>query len=80
MVRDSDFVIIALSTAWKQRWEGTSPTVGAGAVVEADTLKGRFNQNQHDFQRRTLAMCAGGVDGDLPRASIAQPVLHQWVR
>ncbi|SEM03546.1 hypothetical protein [Rhodococcus maanshanensis] len=68
MVRDSDFVIVAVSTAWKQRWEGTNePTVGAGAVVEADTLKGRFNKNQHEFQQKTLIVMLPGVsDEDLP--------------
>lgn len=65
MVRDSDFVIVAVSTAWKQRWEGTNvPTAGAGAVVEADTLKGRFNENQHDFQKRTLIVVLPGSSED----------------
>ncbi|WP_172652651.1 hypothetical protein [Rhodococcus opacus] len=68
MVRDSDFVIVAVSTAWKERWEGTnSPTVGAGAVVEADTLKGRFNENQRDFQAKTLiAVLPGASEDALP--------------
>lgn len=67
-VNECDFVIIAISTAWKQRWEGTNaPTVGAGAAAEADTLKGQFNTNQEEFQRRTLVVLLPGVSlQDLP--------------
>ena len=36
---DSAWVIVALSRAWRERWEGRNePTVGAGAVAEADAL------------------------------------------
>lgn len=61
-VRTSEFVIVVLSEAWKQRWEGTNaPTVGAGAVAEADTLKGIFGKNQAEFQRKTLLVLLPGV-------------------
>lgn len=62
MVRDCDFVVIVPSEAWKERWEGTNgPTVGAGAVWEADTLKGKFGSNQTDFQEHTVIALLPGV-------------------
>jgi hypothetical protein len=65
-VRTSDFVIVALSEAWKQRWQGTyAPTVGAGAVAEADELKGIFGQNQAEFQRKTLLALLPGVPSEV---------------
>lgn len=67
-VADSDFVIIVISRAWKQRWEGSNhPRQGAGAVVEANTLKGRFNNDQEDFQKRTLVvLLPGSEEKDIP--------------
>jgi hypothetical protein len=54
-VLNADFVIIVNSKGWGERWSGTnSPTVGAGAVVETDTLKGLLAENQAEFQRKTL--------------------------
>src|SRR3954447_2863658 len=36
-VQSRDWVIVALSPAWRDRWEGRNdPTIGAGAVGEAD--------------------------------------------
>ena len=65
-VRTSEFVIVVLSEAWKQRWQGTNaPTVGAGAVAEADTLKGIFGKNQAEFQRKTLLVLLPGVPRDV---------------
>ena len=65
-VRTSEFVIVVLSEAWKQRWQGTNaPTVGAGAVAEADTLKGIFGNNQAEFQRKTLLALLPGVPKDV---------------
>ena len=61
-------VIVVLSEAWKQRWQGTNaPTVGAGAVAEADTLQGIFGKNQAEFQRKTLLVLLPGVQGMLCR-------------
>jgi hypothetical protein len=66
MVRDCDFVVIALSEAWKQRWEGTNaPTVGVGAVWEADTLKGKFGNHQTEFQQQTLIALLPGVGNEV---------------
>lgn len=54
-VDSSDFVIIAISEAWAQRWSGTNnPTVGAGAVAESDALKGLFQKDQSAWQRKTI--------------------------
>ena len=65
-VRTSEFVIVVLSEAWKQRWQGTNaPTVGAGAVAEADTLKGIFGKNQAEFQRKTLLVLLPDVPRDV---------------
>ncbi|MEE6140628.1 SEFIR domain-containing protein [Mycobacterium sp. 050128] len=62
----SQFVIIVLSEAWKQRWQGANaPTVGAGAVAEADTLKGIFGKNQTEFQHKTLLVLLPGVPTDV---------------
>jgi hypothetical protein len=65
-VRDSDFVIVAISEAWSQRWQGTNAsTVGAGAVAEADALKGIFGKDQAEFQRKTMLALLPGVASDL---------------
>jgi hypothetical protein len=64
--RDSDFVIVAQSQAWKERWQGTNAAnVGAGAVQEADTLKGIFGKNQNEFQRKTLLVLLPGATDDV---------------
>jgi hypothetical protein len=65
-VRTSEFVIVVVSEAWKQRWQGTNaPTVGAGAVAEADPLKGIFGTNQAEFQSKTLLALLPGVPRDV---------------
>jgi hypothetical protein len=72
-VAGADFIVIAISEAWAERWAGTNnPEVGAGAVVEADTLKGILRQNQQDFQARVLiavlpSQKAGMIPLDLGR-------------
>lgn len=65
-VRTSDFVIVAISRAWAERWQGDNvPTVGAGAVAEADALKGIFGRDQSEFQRKTLIALLPGVASDV---------------
>jgi hypothetical protein len=65
-VRTSEFVLVVLSEAWKQRWQGANAsTVGAGAVAEADTLKGIFGKNQAEFQRKTLLVLLPDVPKDV---------------
>lgn len=67
-VASCDFVIIATSQAWKERWEGSNhPTQGAGAVAEANALKGRFNRDQEEFQNRTIiVLLPGAQEADIP--------------
>lgn len=67
-VAKSDFVIIAISQAWKERWQGSNnPTQGAGAVAEANALKGRFNTDQGVFQKRTIiVLLPGSTEEDVP--------------
>lgn len=64
-VRASDFVLIAVTAAWRERWEGKNkPTEGAGAVAEADTLKGLFEEDQEAFQRKAMIAILPGSSGD----------------
>jgi thiamin-phosphate kinase len=64
-IDENDFTIIVLSEAWRQRWEGSNhPNEGAGAVGEADALKGRFTRDQAEFQRRTVAVILPGASTD----------------
>lgn len=75
-VQECELVIVVASTAWRQRWEGTnSPKTGAGAVSEADALKGIFNHDQRDFQSRTILALLPGVG---PEA--IPPDLHRMRR
>lgn len=56
-VIDSQFVIVAISEAWAQRWSGTNkPSKGAGAVAEADALKGLFQRDQSAWQRKVIVV------------------------
>lgn len=56
-VADSQFVIVAISEAWAQRWSGTNnPSKGAGAVAEADALKGLFQKDQSAWQRKVIVV------------------------
>lgn len=62
-IRRRDFILIAASPAWRERWEGTNhPAEGAGAAAEADTLKGIFQQDQLEFQRRVKIVLLEGQD------------------
>ena len=65
-IADREYTFIVMSRGWAQRWEGTNtPTLGAGAVAEADALHGRFAANQDDFQRRTKIILLPGVTKDV---------------
>lgn len=62
-VRNQEFILIAASPAWRERWEGTNhPAEGAGAAAEADALKGLFHQDQLEFQRRVKVILLPGQD------------------
>jgi hypothetical protein len=72
----NDFVLVAVSEAWAQRWSGTNhPRSGAGAAAEADMLKGLFQRDQAAFQRRTqIVILPGRSSDDVP------PDLNRLVR
>jgi hypothetical protein len=56
-IDESDYVLVAISEAWAQRWNGTnSPTKGAGAVGEADALRGLFQRDQGAWQRKVMVV------------------------
>lgn len=75
-VRNADSTLIVVSEAWAERWSGDNdPTVGAGAAVEADTLKGLFVQNQQEWQRRTVLVLLPDVD-----PGVVPPDLQRVVR
>ncbi|MDX3849589.1 toll/interleukin-1 receptor domain-containing protein [Streptomyces sp. AK02-01A] len=68
LVVECDFVLIVISRAWSERWQGhNDPREGAGVVVEADTLKGLFTKNQDVFQNKCVIVLLPGVDAkDVP--------------
>lgn len=74
-VERSQFVIVAISQAWAERWSGTNtPTVGAGAVGEADALRGLFAKDQVAWQRKAMVVVLPSQDdhvipADLMRAT-----------
>lgn len=62
-VISSDRVIIVLSKAWAERWEGLNrPTEGAGAAREADTLHGLFSRNQSEWQSKLIIVLLPEAD------------------
>lgn len=67
-VQQCPWTLIAVNTAWRERFEGRNqPTEGAGVVAEADVLLGMFDQNQDDFHRRVvLVVLPGATQDDVP--------------
>lgn len=64
-IKASDFVLIASSSTYKQRWEGTNdPTSGAGAAREANVLKTYFDRDQATFRRRVKLVILPGSNGE----------------
>ena len=62
-IRKADYVIIATSTAWKERFDGENkPTEGAGAAAEADELLGIYNTSQAVFRSKVVLVQLPGVD------------------
>lgn len=54
-VTENDWVIAAVSTAWRDRYEGGNvPTQGAGAVAEADALISVFQNDQSEFRKKLV--------------------------
>jgi hypothetical protein len=67
-VEAADYVLIAVSAAYKRRWDGAEdPTVGAGATSEANTLKSIFGDNRAEFQRKVkVVVLPGASEDDIP--------------
>jgi hypothetical protein len=63
-----DFVLVATSLAYKERWEGTNdPHTGAGAAREANALKALFDRDQDAFRRRVkVVLLPGSSPEDVP--------------
>jgi hypothetical protein len=74
-IQDNEFVILAVSQAYRERWEGTNdPTTGAGAAREANVLKGLFNEDQRAFYRKVKIVILPGVtEADIPAELKAAP-------
>ena len=72
-IQRADFILIAASRAWRERWEGSNrPTEGAGAAAEADALKGMFNQNQRTFQQRVKVVLLESQDPHVTPPELAR--------
>jgi SEFIR domain len=67
-IEDNDFVLVAVSAAYKDRWEGRNePSTGAGAVREANVLKSLFNDDQGAFYRKVkIVVLPGATKDDIP--------------
>lgn len=69
--RESDYVLVVVNRAWKERWEGTNdPTTGAGAAAEANALMSLFATNQAEFLRKVKLVLFPGVDDDVIPAGL----------
>lgn len=62
---DKDWVLVALSPSWKERFEGrNSPTVGAGAAGEANALRSIWADDQTAFQNKLVLLTLPMVRGE----------------
>ena len=67
-IESTDHVLIAVSGAYKRRWDGTEdPTKGAGAASEANTLKSIFGDDRDEFLRKVkIVVLPGASEDDIP--------------
>lgn len=67
-IEDYDFVLLTVSRAYKERWEGRNdPSTGAGTAREANALKALFNVNQQAFYRKVkVVVLPGATMDDIP--------------
>jgi hypothetical protein len=67
-VRDSDFVLIIVSDAYRERWEETGDSeVGAGAAREANAIKSLFDLDRAAFRRKVkVVLLPGARVDDIP--------------
>jgi hypothetical protein len=72
-VEQSEFVILVMSQSWAERWSGkNNPTEGAGAVAEADALRGLFARHQADWQKKVLIALLPGKRSDIIPLDLAR--------
>jgi len=69
-IESTDHVLIAVSGAYKRRWDGTEdPTKGAGAASEANTLKSIFGDDRDEFLRKVkIVLLPSSSEDDIPLA------------
>jgi hypothetical protein len=62
---DRDWVLVALSPSWKERFEGRNdPTVGAGAAAEANALRSIWSEDQTAFRDKLVLLTLPMVRGE----------------
>ena len=78
-IRDSDYVLVAVSQSWRQAWDDDiEPHRSAGAVGEVNMLRGLFKENRQRFLERViLVLLPGRGETDLPTELKAT---SQWER
>ena len=66
-IRTSDFILLAVSPAFREAWQGTNPPDrNAGVAGEAAVIKAIFESDQRDFGRRLRVVLLPGA----PRESV----------
>jgi branched-chain amino acid transport system substrate-binding protein len=67
-IEQNDFVLLAASAAYKQRWEEfRTNRTGAGAAREANVLKALFDRDQTTFFKKVIVVVLPGArDADIP--------------
>ena len=67
-IRESDFVLVAVSRGWLRRFEGTeAASIGAGSSREADVLLDLFNDDRDEFRRKVILLFLPETDTeDIP--------------
>jgi hypothetical protein len=72
-IRESDFILIAVSRAYRERWEETGPpSEGAGAAREANAIKAIFDRDRSEFRRRVkVVVLPDATVDDIPLELVA---------
>jgi hypothetical protein len=68
-IEDSDFVLLAVSPTYRERWDGRGdPRQGAGVAREAEVLKSLFDDDRDKFRRKVkVVLLPGARPDDIPR-------------
>lgn len=62
-VRDSDYVLVVVTPAWRLRWEGRGDaTIGTGVAAETDVLRTLYAENRDLFHRKVRLLFLPGDD------------------